>query len=372
VLRLGAIAVVASCSFSASPQGGDDAHRDGPHPFDAPPDTRPADAAIDAAPGCEGVGTFQVCLNAMPTTAVTLAAQTIDTGMCKYNGGTAGQVIDPGMGHPHLCAIAGTQVTVAGVVHGVGPNVLVIVSTSDLVIDSGASVDVSSPSPGGMAGAGANPGSCANTINGQDSMMGGGGGAGGSFGGAGNNGGTGSGVGGVAAAATGTPTFMRGGCHGGKGGKGMMGNGGNPGDGGGAVYLVARGTMTITGKIDASGGGGLASDSTMKPNGGGGGGSGGMIALYAATISQTGDIFANGGGGGAANATGQNGGDPTAPAVPGAGGIGDGNGGDGATGLTGALPGGNGSGGGAAGGGVGVVKVVRGGALNANVSPAPS
>jgi hypothetical protein len=333
-------------------------------------DTTPVhDAPTDAPPGCDGAGPYVVCLSTQPTAAVTLGAQTIDTTMCAFNGNSAGQIYVPGMGHPALCVIAGRGISVTGVVRGVGANPLAIVSTESLTIDRSAGIDVSS-AQGGSAGAGADYASC--VVSGIDGQVGlsGGGGAGGNFGSSGGNGG-GAG-GGTSSPATGTPLFVRGGCRGGKGGDGMQGAGGTFGDSGGAVYVLARGTLTIDGSIDASGGGGGASQNAPKAGGAGGGGSGGMIVLYAPTVSQTADVFANGGGGGSVG--GNPGGEATSAAMPGPGGLGPTSGGDGAYATATATSGVSGiSGGGSGGGGgVGVVKMLGGGMLGANVSPPPS
>ena len=333
-----------------------------------------SDALLDAKSGCDGAGSFVVCPMTPPSTSITLDVQTIDTGMCKFNGGVTGQIYDPGNGNPHLCVIAGTSVAIVGSVRGEGPNPLVIVATSgDLVMTGG--IDVASHD-GQPPGAGANyPGCATANINGMDGMYGGGG-AGGTSGSKGGDGGGGNGAsGGSAHSVTAAPTFVRGGCGGGKGGNGMSSNGTNGGDGGGAVYLISEMSMTIGGPIDASGGGGNAptsSGSNGKSGGAGGGGSGGMIVLYAAdALVQTGDIYANGGGGAGAssNTTGNAGSESSGPTSTGAGGTGNASGGAGGTStLQGTMGGTNPSGGGG-GGGVGVVKVVSNQPLNSNVSP---
>lgn len=82
---------------------------------------------------------------------------------------------------------------------------------------------------------------------------------------------------------------------------------GLPGGAGGALTTVScRGKLTVSGLIDAGGGGGVGS---ILMSGGpipvvvraSGGGSGGTIALQGLEVEVTGQVFANGGGGGSAD-----------------------------------------------------------------------
>jgi len=123
------------------------------------------------------------------------------------------------------------------------------------------------------------------------------------------------------------------------------------GGGGGAATLIAcRGAVSVTGMIDAGGGGGkagtdLTSGGQLDFNSGAGGGTGGNVVLQGLAITVTGQVFANGGGGGAGNSMndggGQNGSDGTRSAtVAASGGIALGNeGAGGAGGRQGAAPG---------------------------------
>ena len=76
----------------------------------------------------------------------------------------------------------------------------------------------------------------------------------------------------------------------------------NAGGGGGAATLIAcRGQVSVSGMIDAGGGGGDGGRfgiSMFSKFAGAGGGSGGNVVLQGLSIIVTGQIFANGGGGG--------------------------------------------------------------------------
>lgn len=86
------------------------------------------------------------------------------------------------------------------------------------------------------------------------------------------------------------------GGSGGGGGSGDASYTGGSGGGGGAIMIASSTTVTITGAITVSGGSGSASSSS---GGGGGGGSGGAIKIIANTIAGNGTISANGASGGA-------------------------------------------------------------------------
>lgn len=71
------------------------------------------------------------------------------------------------------------------------------------------------------------------------------------------------------------------------------------GGGGGAVTLVScRGSVSITGVVNAGGGGGRGATGGVLDLPGAGGGAGGYVVLQGARISVTGELFANGGAGG--------------------------------------------------------------------------
>lgn len=78
-----------------------------------------------------------------------------------------------------------------------------------------------------------------------------------------------------------------------------------PGGAGGAATLIScRGTVSVTGTIDAGGGGGSGGALFLGvPTGGSAGGSGGNVVLQGANVSVTGNLFANGGAGGAGKPT---------------------------------------------------------------------
>lgn len=69
------------------------------------------------------------------------------------------------------------------------------------------------------------------------------------------------------------------------------------GAGGGVMIIGCRGTASVTGSIDAGGGGGMRG---QNGHGGAAGGSGGYVVLQGANVSVTGTLTVNGGGGGAA------------------------------------------------------------------------
>jgi hypothetical protein len=317
----------AGCSFRASPaqsvpSDGSDRGSDagGGSGIDA---TQPP--LIDGAV-CFGNGVVRVCLDAVPTKAVTLpgAMNPLDTGIddnCT--------TIWPQTAGPALCVIAGMTVTVSGSFAATGARPLVLIGVDAVTVS--ATLDVSSKIAGGVRrGAGANDSACAVGTNGKNDSGGGGGGAGGSFGTSGGAGGTGdlnnnhppagTATGGAPGAAQPAPAVLRGGCKGSFGGDGgdtpATQTGGVGGDGGGAVYLIAGNTITITGAggVFASGAGGaVAAGTAGLEQGAGGGGSGGMIVLDAPALQVQGRIAANGGAGagGGADIGGMPGGDGT-------------------------------------------------------------
>jgi hypothetical protein len=359
--------LLAGCEFSHGTASG--VPDDGKKLIDAPPDA-PPDALLN--PMCFGPpGPYQVCLNAIPTNQTTLNSMPIDTDACDGDATNEQKMTLNGV---TVCVIAGSTITVNGIVQASGPNPLVLASTQSITIGMGATLSVASISGSNpVKGASANDGSCAGTSTfGIGGAGGGGGGAGGTFGGAGGAGGTGSlGViaGGMAAPVGPPITTLRGGCEGGDGGdasNSAVGDGAPGGNSGGALYLATQGVLTIQGTVTASGGGGYGATSSKQ--GGGGAGSGGMIAIAAHSlmVPASGVVIANGGGGGGGASNGANGGDGANPAsvaaqaIGGTGGaLGGSDGGKGAAGAaaaTAGLPAGQGAGGG--GGGLGIIKVL--------------
>jgi hypothetical protein len=333
---------------------------------DAPP------PAIDAR-RCFGDGAWQVCLAAAPGPSVEYL---MDTALDTATGCTSVDTTHA----TEWCVVAAASITVGARLAARGPRPLVLVAADDLVIAAGGVVDVASHR-GGPLGAGADSALCVPGSAGDPDSNGGGGGAGGSFGTRGGNGGDGdqgSGLGGSPGEGNFDRDVLRGGCAGTWGG--AAGADPDPaGDGGGAVYLLAGRQLVVAGTIDASGGGGGGGGAPKS--GGSGGGSGGMVALWSPSIAWTGVMFANGGGGGGGadnGANGQAGADPSSPAAAqgggGGGGLGAGDGGSGGAGTAPGESGGNdttGAGGGGGGGGVGVIRVLSGQDLSANVSPPP-
>jgi len=334
------------------------------------------DAAVDAAPMIDAAppdaqqcfGSFvRICLSALPTAPVTLAASDVDL---DIDTGTS-PLCDSRT--TDYCVVAGTSFSIAAgrILHGHGSRPLILVSTTTTAFQLIGDINVSS-SHDGSAGAGAAPGSiCLAAASPPTPATINSGGFGGSFGGKGGNGEQTDGVAGIAgAAATSFPAALRGGCPGGTGGTGGAG-----GNGGGAVAIIAA-SVQVDGNINASGAGGHAGG--IVKSGGGGGGSGGMIVLDAATITGAGSLFANGGGGGGGGAlgvAGDEGGESPAAATAAVGGVNSGkDGGHGGNGSVGTkLIGGlaadhqNEGGGGAGGGGAGFIRATS--ATSLTISP---
>jgi hypothetical protein len=309
--------------------------------LDAPVDTLP--------PNCFGTGLdVRVCLSAPPSGDFHVTTdRMIDT--------TGGPPCDPDIAT--FCVIAGTAVQIdQGKTLGVnGTRPLVLVSTSELVIDGVLDVASHLNTPQHF-GPGADSPLChAGTVAANR-----GGGSGGSLGTTGGNGGP---TGGALAGATLVPATLQGGCKGSDGA-----GGGQLGHGGGAVYLIAT-SISVNGSINASGESGTSTANDGR--GGGGGGSGGMIVFDAPSLSIAlgAQIFANGGGGGEGTGgnTGNDGIDASGPSAGGLGGSGASSGGDGGAGGFGTADGGAGAagtdvniiGGGGGGGGAGIIKVFR-------------
>jgi hypothetical protein len=96
----------------------------------------------------------------------------------------------------------------------------------------------------------------------------------------------------------------------------------NAGGAGGAATLIAcRGEVSVSGTIDAGGGGGQGGkfgNTAFSTFAGAGGGSGGNVVLQGLSITVTGQLFANGGGGGAGMThDGQGSGQPGLPGADG-------------------------------------------------------
>jgi hypothetical protein len=316
----------------------------------------PADGA-----NCFGSGTFTVCLDALPTAAVSLP-QALNTDTSPLCMAIPASWIALGQGP--ACFVIAPDLTVNGALRVTGSRPLVMLGTAQIKVD--ASIDIASH--GATAGAGAQSSQCVTPPTGQNDSLGGGGGAGGTFMSVGGSGGAGNGgtaTGATAPPATSSkPSTLHGGCRGSPGGASVASA---FGAGGGAIYLIAGAQLILSSgvSINASGAG---APKDSRHSGGAGGGSGGMIVLFAPTIvASNATLIANGGAGagaGSQNQTGVPGMDPsvaspTQPAIGGVGVQGSGAGGNGAAGSSLAVDGGNGGGGAGGGGGGGGVGYIR-------------
>lgn len=328
------------------------------------------DARPDAPPNstCYGNGLLTTCytIGSEPTNTYEPAqASPISTD----NDSNCDRITPQGNG-PELCWKTASTITISTRIRYSGSRPIVLLGTNTITISG----EIFIPE-----GAGANTGACMGAQAGGSNLSsaaiaGAGGGGGGAFGSDGGDGGDGeNGAAGGNGGTTVPVTYVRGGCPGMKGGNSEDGTGGSPGNGGGGVYLISAGTITISGTINASGGGGSGGPNKA---GGGGGGSGGLIVLDAPTVTVSGSLFANGGGGGEGGGDGQfgmGGEDPPSwDSIPdgGEGNSGGGNGGDGAYRMMAAQGGGiNGKGGGGGGGGLGRILIYS---TTNTVSPAIS
>src|SRR5580765_4527676 len=108
-MRNAALWLVGACSFSPgvpANTGPSDANKDAVNPGDG---RVFLDAPADAPDGCNGVGSFSICLGTQPTLPLTLNTLTIDTTACA-----GGELVDPQNGGPKLCVFAGSNVTITG------------------------------------------------------------------------------------------------------------------------------------------------------------------------------------------------------------------------------------------------------------------
>ena len=200
---------------------------------------------------------------------------------------------------PEICVVryGSIHVEVAGGLTVSGSRALALVADStisvDGILDVAAKADISGPGGGTL------------TSGGKVSANGGGGAGFATAGGAGG-GATADGGGGLGGAASIDPALLT-----------VLLGGTEPvsqpgsfmaptvGGGGGAVTLIAcRGQVSVSGTIDAGGGGGAGGKRGFNLNpdnayfGGAGGGAGGNVVLQGMSVVVTGQVFANGGGGG--------------------------------------------------------------------------
>jgi hypothetical protein len=288
---------------------------------------------------------------------------------------------------PHVCVLAFESVEVSGAITVAGSAPIALIGRAFIKIDIAGKLDAASHVSGGALGAGANPASCATTLDGGSGMYGGGG-AGGTFAAVGGAGGFASGVsGGDPSTVVLAPYPVEGGCNAGSGGQGASDTATPGGAGGGAIALYSLGPIEINGIVDASGAGAVAPQLTA---GGGGGGTGGFIGIDGdpAQYVFAGTIYADGGGGSSgcdSTTPSTQGSDPSvsfpgAAPIVGAGGIAistrAGSGGSGGTRNGGAVGGGSSGSGGSGGGGGGSIGVIAiygySGTPPVTIDPAPS
>ncbi|MBW2462872.1 MAG: hypothetical protein JRH11_14565 [Deltaproteobacteria bacterium] len=364
---------------------GDGALPDGASPDSGSPDAGRPDGASpdssvpDAGMPCTAWGAqhFDPCT--LPGTDMEVnvsedAVYDTDSGTLRIGGVdliVPNDIIDQGGTDARIIVVDNFRIGAGARLRVVGSMPLIVASWGTIAIEG--DLDAGSVR-GGVAGAGANHGSCNAVAPTATGDSGTGGGGGGGFGGRGGNGGEGDSnntpggtfPGGSGGAAVATPTIVRGGCPGAQSGPDGGGAVGAGGTGGGAIQLSALGAITVPGRILAGGAGGTGGPDS-RATGGGGAGSGGYIGLEGSTVTVTGVLAANGGGGGEGtdrSNTGDNGEDahPDESRAPGGSGgttIGTdgGMGGAGAQ-LAGAdVPGVLNGGGGGGGGGVGFVLV---------------
>ena len=209
-----------------------------------------------------------------------------DTLLDTSNELNCSQVV-PQTNGPELCVVRHSTITIAQnlTYRAIGPRALALVADRDVTIAG--IVDVSAEKTANGAGGGfIKSGSCSNLA---------GGGAGGRTGG--GHGGTttdgGAANGGAAQTHPSSLTVLPSGTQ------SDTGTCAPGGAGGGITLISCRGKITLTGVIDANGGGGSASKYVGNEYlHAGGGGAGGTIVLQAMMLDITGSLFANGGGGG--------------------------------------------------------------------------
>jgi hypothetical protein len=238
---------------------------------------------------CDGTVTH-VCAHPLRGT-LQLTLETIDTDTDPRC-----ETVTQAAGNPPLCVLAAHEITVVGQVRAIGSRPLVLFATGSVLVQTGASIDVSSQR-GGDAGAGASSGLCPQFARATSSA---GGGAGGSFGGQGGDGGNGMGGTSAGLASQKLTVDQLGGIHGGcrgQDGSSTTGTAGLGGESGGALFLLAKTSVQIgTGATLLAGGAG--GDGGGMLGGGGGGGAGGLIAIESPAVTIAGAILSHGGGGG--------------------------------------------------------------------------
>ena len=261
-----------------------------------PPD---ADTSCYGRYGEAGAGLLSVCLEEGTLTSA-LPLGSIATGNGDDCGDCTQIVTQADAVKTEVCVIAATTIDVTTSIDVTGRRPLALVATDTLTITS----------TGGLRARALVPGSgsiaycLGDGTNGTSSATSGGGGAGGSFRARGGGGGAGTTTTGGGPLPPDGLGFVRVGCYGGRGGDGDGAGGaiGVGGGAGGALYLIAGSAITVAGRLDVSGGGGLGGGVN---GGGGGGGSGGLVGLDAPRIvlAPSAAIAANGGGGGGGGGT---------------------------------------------------------------------
>jgi hypothetical protein len=227
-----------------------------------------------------------VCDELWPGDPVTISA---DASIDTTNSLNCSDVVAQA-GGVDICVLRYSTLTIATnkVLTVVGSRAVALVADRDLKVDGilDVSANATTSGPGGGV---VKSGACVG-------MVGGGGGAGYRTTGGSGGGSAGAGNGGTVAANPPTVVDLRGGTN-------AIATNCLPGGGGGALTLVScRGTVSVSGLIDAGGGGGEGNFKDVLPDAptrqSGGGGSGGTVVLQGMSIDATGQFYANGGGGG--------------------------------------------------------------------------
>jgi hypothetical protein len=174
-----------------------------------------------------------------------------------------------------------------------GSRVFALVADRDLTIDGILDASATSWSTNGP---------CGDFIHSGTSSANGPAGGGAGYRTIGASGGNGSAAAGNGGAATSTPPTVTTTLYGGtRPTKAIYSHPG--GAGGGLTLISCRGTLSISGIVDAGGGGGSGENAGGKQHPADGGGSGGTIVLQGMQVNVTGTVTANGGGGGGSGLT---------------------------------------------------------------------
>jgi hypothetical protein len=238
-----------------------------------------------------------VCDTAATTASVSLTGGTIDPGLDA----SCTTIVSQTNG-PDICVVRADTITISGSVaiaqgSGEPDRAIAFVADHDLIVSGTSSLDLSAH------GASSGPGAYgASGVPGSSSS---GGGGAGSFTQGGNGGNDTNGDGGAGGALISPPLAVlsggpsAGSCTGISCSEAHHDFGG--GGGGGVMLASCVGTVTVSGVVNAAGGGGegaqfeIITDTILPPDGGG---AGGNVVIAGASVNVTGSVYANGGGGG--------------------------------------------------------------------------